>query len=685
MRWRGTRPPLLAAQATLPDPGDTRWSPSRGGTLILPDVTARRPVAAARTQRLAIDPYSLAAIVLYLAGVGALGTIFGDQPAFPFNYAAFWGAFGLALGGILLYGLRGPARARHQLLALAAYGVFTWLPEWLRSPTQAIFSDELFHLQIVQQIAELGRTAVPISFYPIPGEFPGLEFCALALAGATGLPLGIAARFLVLVNHALIPCIAYLTARGLGLGRRGAFLAALIYAANTSYYYFHAVFSYESLGVTFVITIWALMSRRQQRFGRRDFALAVPVALALAATHHFSSYILAATVVVAWMARRIVQRIGRGKLDIPTEQPGRWRAGVFGAFTLLTIVAPILWLFLFTTRAEQYLATSFVARITGIVTSLQRIIARESGGRTLFQGSPLPQWERLIDFLYVPTLVVLGLLGVGMILRRLGFRNAPAYALALAPCGPLAWFLTVPAVITPASELAYRSWPFLFLGLAMYAAIALLLIAGWLYSYRWTRPFAWPVVALPIALLLFCSVGIGDNQAGRFPVAIPTKAAGPETITPDLIDSAHWLERTAGRYNQVAGDGTTQSIIATVGFQKASDWNSWVPFFAVTTSEVSQFMHNTDTRFLTVDRRITTLPPRYGYYFSDAELYLPEARVGSRAIDDPIPPALIDKFDQVPDLARIYDNGNIQIFEYLPVLDGDMQPGSSASAPRGAR
>lgn len=681
---RRVRPVLLAARAALPDGRDTRWSPSRGGTLILPDVTTRRATTV-RTERMTIDPYSLIALVLYLAGVGALGTIFAARPAFPSNYVAFWGAFGLALTGILIYGLRGPARARHQLLALAAYGVFTWLPEWLRSPTQAIFSDELFHLQIVQQIAELGRTTVPISFYPIPGEFPGLEFCAMAVAGATGLPLGIAARFLVLVNHALIPCIAYLTARSLGLGRRGAFLAALIYAANTSYYYFHAVFSYESLGVTFVITVWALMSRRQQRFGRRDFMLAVPIVLALAITHHFSSYILAATVVVAWAARRIVQRIGRGALAVPIEKPGRWRSGTFGAFTLLTLAFPVLWLFFFTTRAEQYLATSFVARLTGIVTSLQRIIARESGGRTLFQGSPLPQWERMIDFLYVPTLVVLGLLGVGFILQRLGFRNAPAYALALAPCGPLAWFLTVPAVITPASELAYRSWPFLFLGLAMYAAIALLMIAGWLHSYRWTRPLAWPLVALPVVLLLFSSVGIGDNQAGRFPVAEPTKAAGPETITPDLINAARWLERTAGRYNEVAGDGTTQAIIATVGFQRATDWGSWVPFFAVTTSEVSQFMQGTETRFLTVDRRITTLPPRYGYYFSDAELYLPEARVGNREIGDPLDPALIDKFDRVPDLARVYDNGNIEIFEYLPALDVAAEPGRRASVHQGGR
>ena len=52
------------------------------------------------------------------------------------------------------------------------------------------------------------------------------------LAGSTGLPLDWAARGLTVGLHMLIPCIAYLAARGLGLGRRGAVLAALVYAAN---------------------------------------------------------------------------------------------------------------------------------------------------------------------------------------------------------------------------------------------------------------------------------------------------------------------------------------------------------------------------------------------------------------------------------------------------------------------
>ncbi len=603
-------------------------------------------------------------LLLFVFGGGLLAWNYALLPERPYNYLLFWSAWGLCLGAIFLCGLSAQARARHHLLALAAYGAITWLPHYLRSPVQAIFSDELFHLQVLQQIAESGRTHVPITFYAIPGEFPGLEFSALTLTGATGLSLTWSARLLTLVLHMLIPAIAYVAARGLALGRRGAFLAALVYVANTSYYFFHAVFSYETLGIVFVLAIWLVISRRPQRFGWADVALATPLIAALAATHHFSSYILAGTAIIAWLSRRFVGWLARTLPIVPIDRRERFRRASFGAFTALTVALPIVWVAFFTTRTISYLSTSFSARVSGIVTSIRSMLAQESGSRALFHGSPLPQAERLIDFLYVPILVSLGLIGVGLILRRLGVRHAPAFSLALAPCGPLAWFISIPAVLTPASELAYRAWPFLFFGLALYIAVALLILVGWLSSRTWGRQLAWPAAAVLVAVLLFGSVGIGDNQAGRFPVTSATQAAGPEVITLDMTTAALWLEATGGRYNRIAGDGTTQSVFAAVGFQAASTWGFWTPFFATTPSEVSQYMQGEGVKYLAVDRRITELPPRYGFYFSDAELYLPEAQLNGRLPSDPLPSETLDKFDRTPSLARIYDNGNIQIFEY---------------------
>ncbi len=619
------------------------------------------------------------AALILSGGIGALAWTYAENPSQPFNYLFYWLAWGVCITAIFLYGLDTTARSYQHLIALAAYGVVTWLPHWLRSPNQPLFIDELIHLQILQQITELGRTQVPVVFYPIPGEYPGLEFCAMTLAGATGLSLNVAAHLFTVVNHALIPCIIYLAARGLGLGRRGAFLAALVYAANTSYYFFHATFSYESLGITFVLTLWGLISRRPQRFDWHDFALAAPIAVGLAATHHFSSYILAATVVIAWLARLLASSFDQRTAKGWQGHAGRWRGVAFGALAALTVALPIAWIAFFTTRTAQYLGASFIARIDGITTSLQKILNRDSSGRVLFLGSPLPAWERALDFIYLPILITLGLVGLGLIMRRVGVRQAPAFSLALIPCGPLAWFITLPAVLTPASELAYRSWPFLFMGLALFAAVALVMLAGWLDSKPRLRAFAWPSTAVLVAILLFGSVGIGDNQAGRFPQPQATKAGGPEAATPDLTSAARWLEGTRGRYNRVVGDGAAQGVFATIGFQSVPLWGYWTPFFATTPSEVAQYLSGTDTTYLIADRRITELPPRYGYYFSDAELYLPEAQIPGREISDPLPIALLEKFDTVPGLDRIYDNGNIQIHEYTA------QSGASTPSETGQR
>ena len=625
------------------------------------------------------SPFVLAGLLLAI-GVGVLAWTYGMRLPRPYNYLLFWNALGLCLGGVLLCGLNDHARARHHLTVLAAFGAITWLPHIFRSPDRSLFSDELFHLQIVRQIAELGHNRLPVTFYPIPGEFPGLHFATLALMGATGLSLDWAARLLTLTIHATIPALAYVAARGFGLGRRGAFIAALIYIANTSYYYFHAIFSYETLGVLFVLAVWTLLSRRNAAVIARDLWLAVPLLVALAVTHHFSSYILGITLVIAWIARRLTRRFGPA--DAPIVADGT------NLCTILAVILPIAWAVTGTVRTISYLANSFAARVGSIATGLRAMITQQSQGRALFQGSPLPLAEQLIDFLYVPLLLALTLGGVGLILWRLGLRRAPAVALALAPCGPLAWFLTVPAIFTPASELAYRSWPFLFLGVALFASLALTMVASLVRTapWPWLAPAGWPIAGAVLALLLFGGISIGDDQAGRFPQRTPTKAAGPEVITPDLIGAARWLEATNGRYGTVVGDGTSQMIFATIGYQKATIWGEWVPFLAPTTGEVSQFMAQTQTRYLIVDRRITSLPPRYGYYFSDAEIYLSTAQTGGRKPDEPLPVALLDKFDRVADLARIYDNGNIQLYERrvpvkrtgrqpLPGVGGDEQPG----------
>ena len=158
-----------------------------------------------------------------------------------------------------MHGLRRGTRAWERVGGLTALGALMYLPYYLRSPADALFSDDLYHRQVVQQIDELGRTNVHRTQYPIPGEFPGLEQATLALHSITGLGLGAVEQIVPLVAHTSMPVVAYALARAVGLPSRTAFLAALIFVGNKAYFFFHSAFAYETLGILLVMTTLALL------------------------------------------------------------------------------------------------------------------------------------------------------------------------------------------------------------------------------------------------------------------------------------------------------------------------------------------------------------------------------------------------------------------------------------------
>src|SRR4051794_20101955 len=131
------------------------WEP--GASLLFAEEPAPAPVPAEVVAPVARPRvrlcYGFPSAILLAGGIGLLAWVYALLVPRPLNYFLFWGAWGLCLAAIFLYALRKTARAQHHLIALAAYGAVTWLPQYLRSPTQALFADELYHLQVLHQIA----------------------------------------------------------------------------------------------------------------------------------------------------------------------------------------------------------------------------------------------------------------------------------------------------------------------------------------------------------------------------------------------------------------------------------------------------------------------------------------------------------------------------------------------------
>ncbi|HEV7752261.1 MAG TPA: hypothetical protein VGO71_12015 [Baekduia sp.] len=567
--------------------------------------------------------------------VGAFGpdVLAADRPLL------FWLGLVCCVAAVGAHGLRRATRPWERVGGLTALGTVMYLPYYLRSPANALFSDDLYHRQVVQQIDELGRTNVHPTLYPIPGEFPGLEQATLALHGMTGLGLGTLERLVPLAAHTSMPVVAYVLARGVGLPSRTAFLAALIFVGNKAFFFFHSAFAYETLGMLLVMTTLALIAHAaRDRAPVRRYGLPVLVALsATVITHHVSSYLLIVCLtLIAGFA--VVTRSQQRRIAV--------------ALPAIAVALAAAWLLLGATAASTYLSNGIHARLTTIVNAITR---EGSGTRKLFAQSALPTSERLLGYVATFTVLVLCVLGAYAVFRLRRRRPLGPLTYAFFVFGPLLWVVTAPSIVTPGAELAYRSWPFLFLGVGLFGAIALRRVEQ---GMRHRGPVLARGVMIAVVMVVIAGgVVVGDNEAGRFPRP-PRTAAGPETVTGDSIAAARWFDRRAGRYNRFVADNGSQLVFATFGFQEALGYGNWLPFVAPSTPKIPDRLRDLGVQYVVIDRRVAELPPRYGYYFGQEELYAAGLAFSGRTF----PRRLIDRFDDVPTLDRIYDNGNIVIY-----------------------
>ena len=148
---------------------------------------------------------------------------------------------------------------------------------------------------------------------------------------------------------------------------------------------------------------------------------------------------------------------------------------------------------------------------------------------------------------------------------------------------------------------------------------------------------------------------------GRLPGPLLV-SADQRSINAESITAAEWAGSYLGPGNRMIGDRVNMLLMATLGYQwDVTSVNDDIlvskvfitPDFG---TNVKTTIQRGDIRYVVVDSRLSTGVPRVGYYYDAQE---PNAMHYTAPLD----PADLTKFDGVQNVDRIYDSGNMIIYD----------------------
>ncbi len=514
------------------------------------------------------------------------------------------------------------------------------------SPTAFTFPDELSHWRTTVDILQTGKLFRVNYQLPISPHYPGLEEATSAVVSVTGLSVFVSGLIIAGAGHLLFVYVLYALFRHISNSHRVGGVAVLCYAGNPHFASFDSMFIYQTLALPFLgltlLSAWHLGSR--QATGRRAgwLALAVLLSVATVVTHHVTSYILVAALVIISLAGLVTG-------NRPT-------AAWTGFLALLATVEVAVWMRFAAPSTWSYLEP-FVREI------IHGLGAPVAGGKTSApstSGGPLA--DRALSAAAVLTISALLPVGWWRIQRQYRHESWPV-AMAVASIG---WYAVVAVRLTVAdgSELAGRAATFIYVPVAYTVALAL----G--YLVRSVRPNPadavrqWRKGVMAGALLVVAPMLMFDGLANGWPpywerLPGPHQVAGSErSVGPEEIAAARWALALLGPGNRFAADYGNTPPLGTYGDQNPLLNDSFLYTSPVYSLSDAAQVHAQAIRYVLVDQRLSQSLPASGQYFPM------DPNVGRYT--HPLPLADLTKFDHVPGVARIYDSGNIVIYD----LDG---------------
>lgn len=530
-----------------------------------------------------------------------------------------------------------------KVIALFIFGSVLYIMRILPSTANFRFVDELFHYETTKLIYEVGSLNISPHF-DISKYYYGIELLNISFGYIVNISnIFLSSKILIWAVHSFIIVFIYILFKDICTSERIAFIGAFIYATNPLYIFFESLYSYESLGIFFVVFIIYILSKNI-RVGSTVLSTITIVALSvLTFTHHLSSLMLLLFMII------LVSVI------FFHEDGAIYHQKLFLRFIFLTMTFIFGWMTYVAVTIPSYLFRNFTDRFSKVF----ELSLFGGENKDLFHSSLsyslLPNYEYMIDtFIYVPLLLLLSLIGIYYI-KKNKYNNNFIYTTVI--YGPIFYMCSLVLIPTSGSELAQRSWGFLYIGLSLVISIALISMKT--SEKRIVHAF----IFTSIVIIIIGGVSIGNKPVHREPGLLsPKLVGGSGGMTTDVYKSSEWFETRFGRHNNVTGDRTTIGIFRNYGIQNADLWNSWRVFLPKNIdTTVTAYLKYSDISYIIVDNRMTISLGDVGYYFNNIDRYKRYYPIYGSS--ETLPKESIGKFNNNNLFDKFYDNGNIVIYD----------------------
>jgi hypothetical protein len=144
--------------------------------------------------------------------------------------------------------------------------------------------------------------------------------------------------------------------------------------------------------------------------------------------------------------------------------------------------------------------------------------------------------------------------------------------------------------------------------------------------------------------------------------------ADNRSIEPEGITAAKWAGTHLGSGQRIATDRINMLLMTTYGNEwDVKNSNSDVSVSSVFTSQqfgsvVEAVLQQDRIQYLVVDRRLSTALPQIKQDF--------DVPLSGELLTNPIEPAALAKFDGVQNVSRVFDSGDIIIYDVEPIANG---------------